>query len=356
MSNSHISETELLRLCLDQLRGMLPPVWNLTYDAQGLASNRARPDAIVELRSPDGTLATIAIEVKLRLEPREIPRVVSQLREHEARGTHQLIIASFLSDRAREMLASLGVSYADATGNIRVVLDRPTVFIRSVGAQKDPTREKRPLHSLKGRGSGRAVRAYIDFKPPFGTRHLAERSNTPAPSISRVGDLLEREALLIRESPRGRVIGVEWVGVLRRWVQDYSLMKSNRVKSYIEPRGLPALVDKLGQVQFRYAVTGSLASHDITRIVEPRAAVIYAASADAAADALRLSPVDSGANVLIAEPFDDVVFDRTTRRGGLVCAALSQVAADLLTGAGRNPSEGEALIEWMQLNEGDWHV
>ncbi len=133
-------------------------------------------------------------------------------------------------------------------------------------------------------------------------------------------------------------------------------MKSNRVKSYIEPRGLPALVDKLGQVQFRYAVTGSLASHDITRIVEPRAAVIYAASADAAADALRLSPVDSGANVLIAEPFDDVVFDRTTRRGGLVCAALSQVAADLLTGAGRNPSEGEALIEWMQLNEGDWHV
>lgn len=43
-------------------------------------------------------------------------------------------------------------------------------------------------------------------------------------------------------------------------------------------------------------------------------------------------------------------------RNGLTVAALSQVAADLLTGPGREPSEGEELLIWMKDNEDAWRA
>jgi hypothetical protein len=57
--------------------------------------------------------------------------------------------------------------------------------------------------------------------------------------------------------------------------------------------------------------------------------------------------------VLIA-PGSDVAFERTWVDGSRTYAALSQVAADLLTSPGRGPSEGEALIEWMEENVDAW--
>lgn len=69
---------------------------------------------------------------------------------------------------------------------------------------------------------------------------------------------------------------------------------------------------------------------------------------------LGLAPTDSGANVFLVEPFSPVLMQRTETRDGLRCAALSQVAADLLTSPGRGPSEGEDLIAWMRENEDAW--
>jgi hypothetical protein len=36
--------------------------------------------------------------------------------------------------------------------------------------------------------------------------------------------------------------------------------------------------------------------------------------------------------------------------------APAQIAADLLTGSGRMPSEGDELIAWMKANERDWRA
>jgi hypothetical protein len=58
--------------------------------------------------------------------------------------------------------------------------------------------------------------------------------------------------------------------------------------------------------------------------------------------------------VLLVEPTDDLVFEGATEYRGVRYAALSQVAADLLTNPGRGPAEGEALLEWMRENEEAW--
>lgn len=71
-------------------------------------------------------------------------------------------------------------------------------------------------------------------------------------------------------------------------------------------------------------------------------------------EVLELRETRAGANVLLLDPFDKVVLERTRLQGDLVAVALSQCVVDLLTGPGREPAQGEALISWMVENEGTW--
>ncbi len=44
------------------------------------------------------------------------------------------------------------------------------------------------------------------------------------------------------------------------------------------------------------------------------------------------------------------------RKDGLRCVAASQLTADLLTGPGREPSQGEEMLDWMKENEDAWRT
>ena len=230
-------------------------------------------------------------------------------------------------------------------------MDHPAIFIETTGADKDPAPDTRPLRSLRGQAAGRAVRALADFRPPYGTRELAGRSDTPAPTLSRVIDLLVREAIVERESPRGRIVRVDWQALLRRSVQDYDFVKSNQTATFLEPRGLAALLEKLRQASLDYAVTATLAADARGAAVSaPRLATLFVADIDSAAEALKLRPAESGGNVLLARPFNPVAFERTMEKDGVAYAAPSQVAADLLTGAGAQPGRRRGAD---RLDEGE---
>ena len=55
-------------------------------------------------------------------------------------------------------------------------------------------------------------------------------------------------------------------------------------------------------------------------------------------------------------PLDSVALERTWEADGVTLAALSQVAADLLTSPGRGPAEAEQLLTWMRGNEEVWRA
>jgi hypothetical protein len=85
--------------------------------------------------------------------------------------------------------------------------------------------------------------------------------------------------------------------------------------------------------------------------------MVYVADAEKAANVWGLRPADAGANVMLAEPGFDVVFERSlTNKEGVVLAAPTQVVVDLMTGPGRSPNEAEELLEWMKANEGSWRI
>lgn len=328
----------------------LPACWSVRANTP----NTKGKLEILELRSA-GERARLAITRCKRVIPRDLPRIVKAAATN---GAPVLLLAPFLSPRAREILAQLGASYADATGNLRLQLDLPTVFLETHGADRDPNREPRTLKSLKGATAGRVVRALCDFKPPYGVRTLAEVSSTPLGTVSRVVALASEEALLERDKKK-RIVSVDWEALLRRWSQDYDVKTSNTLKSFIEPRGLSALMDKLKETARRYAATSSLAAPGIA---PTRLASVYVDDIVAAADEWGLVPTDTGMNVWLLEPYDEVVFERRLQPGfatgagkdGLLCAAPTQAVVDLMTGPGRSPQEGEALIEKMKGDEDAW--
>ena len=213
-----------------------------------------------------------------------------------------------------------------------------------------------PLRSLQGRRSARVVRAFLDYQPPFGTRELAALTGNAPASISRVAELLERDAIIERPSPRGAIVSVDWKRLLRRWAVDYDFSAANRMIPCLEPRGLPRLFQKLREAGFAYAVTGSFAANRYAPLAEPRLGTIYVADLDDAINRLGLRPAETGGNVLIGQSFDPVVFDRTERDDGVTYARITQVVADLMTGPGRGPAEAEGLIEWMEFNEEAWRL
>ena len=316
---------------------------------------------------PQGLAANIAAEVKRRpVEAREVSILADRwarvlpLGRQNAQGAEGdsilMVVAPFLGPSAKDRLAEAGISFADATGNIRLVSSRQAVFIEASGASRNPWRENLPLRSLRGSRSGRVVRAFLDYHPPFGTRELSSLTGNAPASISRVADLLEREAIIQRDRSRGPISQVDWERLLRRWALDYDFSEANELIPCLEARGVTSLMDKLRGADFTYAVTGSFAAVRHAPVAEPRLATVFTPNARDAINLLGLRPADSGANVLIGKPFDPVVFDRTEEDGGVTYARVTQVAVDLMKSPGRGPAEAESLIEWMRSNEDVWRL
>jgi hypothetical protein len=103
-------------------------------------------------------------------------------------------------------------------------------------------------------------------------------------------------------------------------------------------------------------VTGSFAAVRLAPVAAPALLCAYVDDPPTVARALGLIPTDVGTNVALLRPFDRVVWDRTVRQDGLLYVATSQIAIDCLTGNGRMPAEGEAVVDWMLSHEEAWRA
>jgi hypothetical protein len=176
--------------------------------------------------------------------------------------------------------------------------------------------------------------------------------------ISRLLDALDTEALIDR-SPGGRVGSVDIPRLLRRWAETYDVFTTNRAATFLAPAGAAATLDRIrsdGDAACHSAITGSFAAVRLAPVAAPALLTAYTDNTDVLARDLGLLPADEGANVALLDPYDAVVWARSTIEGGLRWASPSQVAVDCLTGNGRMPSEGEALISWMVKNEDRWRL
>lgn len=352
------SENEVLRDVARLLDDRLPGAWALEQEPGVFPGSGRRPDALLRLRAPDGEEVRFVVEVKRTVPPRDLPFVRAQLQAY-AEGfpwpIAPMLVARYLPPSTREWLDRENFNYADATGNIRITADQPALFLRDVGATTDPWRGPgRPRGTLVGEPPALVVRALVDYRPPVSVPQLVELSGASTGATYRVVKFLEEEAL-IRRPPRGPIEEVRWRQMLERWSKDYGFLRSNEVGSYLQPRGIQKLASDLADIKdIRYAVTGSLAAQKWAPYAPSKAAMVYTDDADELSRRLSLRQVDTGANVLLATAAFDVIFERRESFKGLTIVAPSQAVVDLLTGPGRNPTEAQALLDWMENNVQRW--
>ena len=346
-------ENNILNGAIGATIGRLP-AWEITVKREAPGPGGVL-DAVVELRRRGSTARpSFGVEVRNTPSPQELLQLVPRLVKTSSatrRPLAPMVVATFLSRRSQQLLEGAGISYADSTGNARIVSG--DVYIRLSGSEKNPAPKKQPLMSLKGAASGRLVRALCDFLPPYNLSRLATMAKTSLGTTSKVLRLLESEALITRES-RGDVLEVKWRELLERWTQDYRLMTSNMVKPYVAPRGIPDLLRRLREYQGQAALTGSIARFPARGSANVRQVAIFVDDLTNAARALDLEPEETGTNALLVGPFDEVVFARASLVDGLPCAAPTQVAADLLSGPGRGPSEAELHLNYMEGHPDAW--
>ena len=370
--NSYISETRLIDTAARDIGARLPARWLLRVLRR--SETRQSPhgltreiDAVLEIEDPDGLSTEIVVEVKaVPVEPRAVPSLAARLKslplstgaEVGQTDVHSayILVSTYLSPLARERLAEAGISYADSTGNMRLTVARPAVFIETQGAERSPFWEERSLRSLKGGRAARVARGLMDYRTPFGTRELAAETASSAAMVSRVSSLLEPDEIVTKDGPRGRIVRVDWEALARRWAEDYDFASSNVLTTWLEPRGARALLGRLRDATFRYAVTGSLAASRLAPVAEPRLAILFANDPEEVGQSLGLRPAETGANVLIVRPFDPVVFERVVYDDGITYARVTQVLLDLMKGPGRGPAEAETLRKWMRDNEDTWKL
>jgi len=234
-------------------------------------------------------------------------------------------------------------------------LEHPALYIETQGASKDPFPPPKSKARVHGPKAGRLIRLLVDVRPPYGVRELATAGGLAASYVSRVLDTLNDE-VLVERSQRGRVEAVDIGRLVRRWVETYDVFRANKAQRYLAPAGAATAVDQLRAVETQTAVTGSFAARRIAPVAAPALLAVYVDDPRGVADALGLIPADQGANVALLTPFDPVAWERTSLVDDVTYVAPSQAAADCLTGNGRMPVEGEALLQWMTENERLWRL
>jgi hypothetical protein len=359
------SEAEILTAALATLTEHLPYAWKADVQREAPVG-RYRADAVVTISGPRGARATLYAEVKRTVVTKDLPAMAEQAQAYidtdtspGRRRAKPFLVARYLAPPLQQWLTEHDIPYADAAGNIRISLDEPALFVRDVGAQRDPWRGPgRPKGNLNGVSAARVVRALADFRPPYTVPGLMKLAGTPSGTTYRAVDFIEEQDLLTRADD-GRIADVRWRALLERWSKDYSFANLVGGNTYLAPRGLPDLMKRLAglsedDIAGPYALTGSLATPKWEAYAPAKNAMIYADRPDDLAARADLRLVDAGANVFIASAGATVAFDRKQQLDGVVIVAPSQAAVDLLTAPGRGPEEGRVLLDWMEKNEYNW--
>ncbi|MDR1431529.1 MAG: hypothetical protein LBI99_05360 [Propionibacteriaceae bacterium] len=337
-------ETPELAGALRSIRSALPPHWSASIDSRS---------GTVAVASPSGQSVLFKSAARIGSIPLSSLEMGGRLRP--------LYVAEYIAAPTRAKLERAGVSYADATGWVRIVSDDPMLAITTSGAVKPPRpdRETTAITRLDGRSAGRIVRALTVVTPPAGVRELAILAEVSAGTVSKTLPTLVADGAVQRDDA-GRITAVNRRQLLARWTIDYQVLRSNGTPGYsVAPRGLDNAQARLASLT-GMAVTGASAgqawlSGTVAPVIPVTQIIVYAIDPCQIADALGLVPVEpSVANVTVLTPQDPVILDNPEVLDGMPVAPLAIVLADLLTLPGRYPQQAEALMDTLAKTDPNW--
>jgi hypothetical protein len=351
-------EQALLDQARTQLSRLLPSYFELSnapIDQGGLSEG---PDALWQLKERASGYGLILVEAKRTLTPRDVTRLRERLPGPIRRLMSDptvLVVAPWLSPRTRALLEESGYSYLDFTGNVRMRMDRPALFLRLQGSDRDPQPRPRSRAGIEGPKARRLVRMLVDSRPPQRSADLARAGGLTAGYVSKLLESLDDQALVERGG-RGLVTFADWQGLIAAGAMRYDLFRANTAQTFIAQEGAAALYARIGKASDLpdAVVTGSFAASRIAPIAAPVQLILYSTEFDEMRSFGRLLPAERGADVVLLRPEDPAQTRATRTIDGVRQVGLSQLVLDCLGGNGRLPEEGQAVLAWMRAHETDW--
>lgn len=370
-------EETLLNRGLAVLRALLGSDWEVTVRPEPVGRTvsgaGAGAGAMVQLTpAGDDITAQLLVDTKSTLSPlavREQLAPKAALLRRLQQPAQPLVIADALTERTKQELREHDISYLDLLGNVSLRLRHPTVVLFADSPRRTPHgTTKSPAGAttkpkLAGPRAGRLVRLLADVAPPYHATELVGATGISKGYVSKLLDSME-DLLLIRRE--GRVVTeVDWQGLLRARAEHLSVLRHNPFVGTIAPNGPGPLLESVRVLQQegegeRVLLTGSYAAQRIAPLAVGGQVMLYVSHAPNApyeiGERLGLLPVDHGADTLLLRAHDSAVFERTRLVGGIRQVAQSQLVLDCLSGPGRMPAEGEAVLSFMAEHEEEWRV
>ncbi|RZU51546.1 IclR-like helix-turn-helix domain-containing protein [Krasilnikovia cinnamomea] len=272
-------------------------------------------------------------------------------------GATLLVVAPWLSQTTREALQDRGISFLDLTGNVLVRAERPAVYVRLQGAQRDPAPRPQSAATLQGAKARRLVRTLVDHRPPYRLTQLAAVTGLSQSYVSKLLDTLHDQALVDRPR-RGEVKDVAWFRLLDVAGRSYTPFRNSQATPFVAPAGAAAFYKQLASDPDAptVAVTGAFAAREVAPVAGAAQLAVYSTELEELRRFGRLVPTDEGADVVVLHPDDAWVMRGTRTVGGLPHVALSQLVLDCVNGPGRLPEQGEAVLRWMVDHEQQWRA
>ena len=315
--------------------------------------------------SRGGVSYALIVEVKGNGAPRFVRSAIYQLRDYVAhvdQSNHAdasqrlipMLVSPYLSPEARAICTDHNVAYLDLFGNAHLAFD--SVYIDRAVADK-PKAESRALRSIFNPKAAAILRVMLrDPDRAWRVTDLAEKANASLGHVSNV-----RKALLEREWIEKQADGVVLIqpdALLKTWRENYRRPSGHRITGYTHLHG-KQFDDRLSKALNPQRPRAIYSLHSAAQWFAPFGRdgthTFYAdeSGAQFLQEALRLTPVTKGANVVLHIPNDESLFDDAIEPvPGIFCTSPIITYLDLWNGNDRDREAAEYVAKeffpWLQ--------
>ena len=336
------------------LRELIPEVQILESCADAEVG-RIRVDCLVKVKIGDSA-KTLIVESKSKGEPKYLFNAIGQLLIAQKRlpTAYLLVLVPSLSKEGKALLRDAGIGYLTLEGDafIRfkgVLVERSAGPLRNERMSGASSRERTLPFPYSSKAS-RVVRTLLERpKEQWTVRALAEASKVAFRTALRTIDYLDEKRYVQKQ--RGAILLANGKGLLDAWAGEYRFETANKLHfchslaaNFEAMRG--SLSSLPESVKDDYRLTMFAGSSLVAAYSRFNTVHLYIrGDLDGWLKRLDLQQVESGANVVLAEPFDDGVFDYPQAKKGVNIVANSQLYLDLFNLHDRAREQAEFLYK-----------